>query len=316
VRGEQGKGLAKPPPEERDGQFVALPTARYCGEFLYCRQYFDAFLSLRRIANIEISIDAKINDSGYRTPGLDRALAVLECLGKRSEGSTQTEIAGKLGLTANFVCRTTQALTAHGYLTRDPEKRLRLSGKLRQLCQPVLDDVPLAEAALPTMPWLSEETGEAAHLGILVASEGLVLERVIGTASIKFYVERGSRFPVHTSAPGKCILAFASPGDRETAVAALSFEAFHPWTISNAADFLRCLDEAKREGFSTDLGEHLEGDHCLGAPILERAGTAVASLWITGPSRRLDERRIAELAPIVKEAGRLASSALRGEAVR
>ena len=263
-----------------------------------------------------MSVDTEINDSGYSTPGLDRALAVLECLARRSEGLTQSEIAGELGLTANFVYRTTQALTAHGYLTRDPEKRLRLSGKLLQLSQPVLDDVPLAEAALPAMRWLSEQTGEAAHLGILVGSEGLVLERVIGTAPIKFYVERGTRFPVHTSAPGKCILAFTPPRERESAVAALSFEAFHPWTISNAADFLWCLDEVKREGFATDLGEHLEGHHCLGAPILDRTGTAIASLWITGPSQRLDEQLIAGLAPIVKEAGRLASSALRGEVVR
>jgi DNA-binding IclR family transcriptional regulator len=69
-----------------------------------------------------MSVDAEINDSGYSTPGLDRALAVLECLARRSEGLTQTEIAGELGLTANFVYRTTQALTAHGYLMRDPEK--------------------------------------------------------------------------------------------------------------------------------------------------------------------------------------------------
>jgi len=263
-----------------------------------------------------MSVDAEINDSGYSTPGLDRALAVLECLARRSEGLTQTEIAGELGLTANFVYRTTQALTAHGYLMRDPEKRLRLSGKFLQLSQPVLDDVPLAEAALPAMRWLSEQTGEASHLGILVGNEGLVLERVIGTAPIKFYVERGTRFPIHTSAPGKCILAFASPAEREAAVAALSFEAFHPWTISNAADFLVCLDGVKRDGFATDLGEHLEGHHCLGAAILDRSGSALASIWITGPSQRLDEGRIEELAPIVKEAGRLASSALRGEVVR
>jgi len=267
-------------------------------------------------SGVEMIGEGEISDSGYSTPGLDRALAVLECLAKRSGGLTQSEIASELGLTANFVYRTTQALTAHGYLTRDAEKRLRLSGKLLQLSQPVLDDVPLAEAALPAMRWLSGETGEASHLGILTGTEGLVLERVIGTAPIKFYVERGTRFPVHTSAPGKCILAFTPDVERAAAVAALSFEAFHPWTISNAPDFLACLDGVRQAGFATDLGEHLEGHHCLGAPILDRNGRAVASLWITGPSQRLDEGRIGDLAPVMREAGRLASSALRGEVLR
>ena len=258
----------------------------------------------------------EISDSGFSTPGLDRALAVLECLAKRTGGLTQSEIAAELGLTANFVYRTTQSLTAHGYLTRDPDKRLRLSGKLLRLSQPVVDDIPLTEAALSAMRWLSEETGEAAHLGILVGTEGLVLERVIGTAPIKFYVERGTRFPVHTSAPGKCILAFADLSVRDEIVAQLDFEAFHPWTISNRTDFLACLDQVRREGFATDLGEHLEGHHCLGSPVFARGGTAVASLWITGPSQRLSEDRIAALAPVAVEAGRLASLALRGEAIR
>ncbi len=258
----------------------------------------------------------EISDSGFSTPGLDRALAVLECLAKRSGGLTQSEIAAELGLTANFVYRTTQSLTAHGYLTRGPDKRLRLSGKLLRLSQPVLDDIPLAEAALPAMRWLSEETGEAAHLGILVGTEGLVLERVIGTAPIKFYVERGTRFPVHTSAPGKCMLAFADPGKRGPIIDQLEFEPFHPWTISNRMDFLSCLDQVQREGFATDLGEHLEGHHCLGAPVFERDGTAIASLWITGPSLRLDEARIGALAATVVAAGRLATMALRGEAIR
>jgi DNA-binding IclR family transcriptional regulator len=257
-----------------------------------------------------MSIDAEIIDSGYSTPGLDRALAVLECLAKRSDGLTQTEVAAELGLTANFVFRTTQALTAHGYLIRDQEKRLRLSGKLLQLSQPVLDDVPLAEAALPAMRWLSEQTGEASHLGILVGNEGLVLERVIGTAPIKFYVERGTRFPIHTSGPGKVMLAFMSEAERDAVVAEMTFERFHPWTISNREDFLECLDAVRARGFAVDVGEHLEGHHCLGAPIMGAEGNAIASLWISGPSQRLPEEQLKNLAPLVKKAGAMATAAL------
>jgi len=252
----------------------------------------------------------------FSTPSLDRALAVLECLAARSEGLTQTELASELGLTANFVYRTTQSLVAHGYLHRDADKRFRLSGKLLQLSQPVIDDVPLAEAALPAMRWLSEETGEASHLGILVGNEGLVLERVIGTAPIKFYVERGTRFPIHTSAPGKCLLAFCSGEERETILTGYHFHAFHPWTIASRADFEQCLERVRAEGFATDLGEHLEGHHCLGVPVFDREDRAFASLWITAPAHRLDESRIAALEGQLIEAGHIVSKALRGEAGR
>lgn len=254
-----------------------------------------------------------IHDSGFSTPSLDRALAVLECVAQQPGGLNQSEIAARLDLSKNFVYRAVQALTAHGYLNRDAEKRFTLSGKLITLSAPVVDDVPLTEAALPAMRWLSAETGEAAHLGILNGDSGLVLERVIGSAPIKFYVERGTRFPVHTSAPGKCIAAFLPEPDREELLASLDYTAYQPWSIANREDFERCLEKVRADGFAVDAGEHLEGHHCVGAPILDAEGTPVASLWITGPSMRLSEELMVSLAPVVIEAGRRVSAAIQGE---
>ena len=253
---------------------------------------------------------APVAKGDFSTPSLDRALSVLECLASRTGGLTQTELAAELGLTANFVYRTTQSLLARGYLHRDADKRFRLSAKLLRLGQPVLDDVPLAEAALPPMRWLSEETGEASHLGILVGNEGLVLERVIGTAPIKFYVERGTRFPIHTSGPGKVMLAFMPETERDAVIAGMKFERFQPWTISSRKEFMKCLNEVRSKGWAVDAGEHLEGHHCLGAPILDAEGHASASLWITGPSQRLSEERMTKLAPLVKKAGAMVTAAL------
>lgn len=251
-----------------------------------------------------------VTDSGFSTPSLDRALAVLRCLGSCSGGLTLSEIAERLGLSVNFVYRVTQSLVAHGYVVRDAEKRFGIGAQMLALCQPVVDDVPLAEAALPAMRWLSEQTGEAAHLGIISGHEGIVLERVIGRALIKFYVERGTRFPLHTSGPGKVMLAFMPEAERDEVIAGMKFERFQPWTISNRRDFLKCLDDARQKGWAVDAGEHLEGHHCLGAPILDTDGNAIASLWISGPSQRLSEERLVKLAPVVKKAGAMASTAL------
>jgi DNA-binding IclR family transcriptional regulator len=77
---------------------------------------------------------------------------------------------------------------------------------------------------------------------MISGSEGIVLERVIGRALIKFYVERGTRFPLHTSAPGKVMLAFMPEAERDAVIAGMKFERFQPWTISNRKDFLKCLD--------------------------------------------------------------------------
>jgi len=258
---------------------------------------------------------APVHDSGFSTPSLDRALAVLQHVGAHPQGLTLSEIADTLKLSVNLVYRVTQSLVSHGYLVRDAGKRFSVGAAMLKLCQPVIDDVPLTEAALPAMRWLSDQTGEAAHLGILSGFEGIVLERVIGRAMIKFYVERGTRFPLHTSGPGKVMLAFTPESERDDIISGMKFERFHPWTISNRKDFLKCLDQVRQTGFAVDVGEHLEGHHCLAAPIFDTEGNAIASLWITGPSQRLSEDRMLKLAPVVKKAGAMATAALRGGAI-
>lgn len=251
-----------------------------------------------------------VHDSGFSTPSLDRALAVMQCMGDQSSGLTLSEIAAKVGLSVNFVYRVTQSLVAHGYVVRDANKRFSIGAQMLALCQPVVDDVPLAEAALPAMRWLSEQTGEAAHLGMISGHEGIVLERVIGKALIKFYVERGTRFPLHTSGPGKVMLAFMPEAERDEIIAGMKFERFQPWTISSRKEFLKCLDQVRQQGWAVDAGEHMEGHHCLGAPIFDAEGYPMASLWITGPSQRLSEERMTKLAPVVKKAGAMVTAAL------
>jgi DNA-binding IclR family transcriptional regulator len=256
-----------------------------------------------------------VMDSGFSTPSLDRALGVLECLGRHPEGLGISELAAEMELSLNFVYRVTQSLTAHGYVHRDADKRFRVGAKLLSLCQPVTDDVPLTEAVLPALRWLSEQTGEAAHVGIIAGLEGLVLERVIGRALIKFYVERGTRFPLHTSAPGKVMLAFMPEKERERIIGQMKFERFQPWTIATREEFENCLQTVRAQGCATDAGEHLEGHHCLGAPILDAEGMAVASLWITGPSQRLSDDRMVKLSPTVIRAAEIASAALAGRSI-
>jgi len=256
-----------------------------------------------------------VKASGFSTPSLDRALAILKCLGGHPAGLTLSQIAVELGLPVNFVYRVTQSLLGHQYLVRDAQKRFSMGAGLLGLCQPVCDDVPLTEAALPAMRWLSDQSGEAAHLGILSGNEGIVLERVLGKAQIKFYTERGTRFPLHTSALGKVILAFLPEEEREEVLCGMKFERFHLWTIAGREEFLQCLEKVRTDGYALDLSEHLEGLHCLGGPIFDSTGSALASLWVTGTSQRLNEARIAELVPVVRQACSMATAAMNGREV-
>ena len=65
-----------------------------------------------------------------------------------------------------------------------------------------------------------------------------------------------------------------------------------------------------------DLGETVEGHHCLGGPVFDRDGRPVASLWITALTPRLGQSEGQRLAPDVIRACEMLTSLLAGKPPR
>ena len=252
-----------------------------------------------------------VRDSGQQTPALDRALAVLECISGHSEGITRQEIKEALGLTTNLVFRLTRALLAHGYVElQEPGRRLVLTHKMLAMAQPKRDERSLVQLAHVPMRWLRDTTGESAHVGIRVEKDCLVLDRVIGTHPSKCYVEAGAMGPLHAAAPGKVMLAWLPQRELDEFLGQYSFQALTPATITSRRAFADHLRLVRQRGYAMDLGETMEGHHCLGAPIFDASERAIASIWITAPAPRLCEADGVRLAAAVIRAAQMVTEVL------
>lgn len=253
-----------------------------------------------------------VRDSGQQTPALDRALAVLEFISAHSEGVTRQEIRAALGFTNNLVFRLTRALVAHGYVElQEPGRRYVLTRQLLKIAQPKRDERSLVQLSYEPMRWLRDATGESAHVGIRVGNDCLVLDRVIGSQAYKCYVEAGTIGPLHAGAPGKVMLAWLPPRELEATLDAYPFKSLTPHTITSRKTFAAHLQMVRQRGWAMDLGETMEGHHCLGAPILDANQLPVASIWITAISRRLTEQDAERLAPKVIQAAEMVGEVLR-----
>ena len=254
---------------------------------------------------------AAVRDSGFQTPALDRALAVLEFLSAHPEGVTRQEIRTGLGFSNNLVFRLTRALEVHGYIEQEqPGRRYVLTSRLLGLAQPKRDERSLVQLAHEPMRWLRDATGESAHVGVRVGHDCLVLDRVIGSQPYKCYVEAGTKGPLHAAAPGKVLLASLPPHDLDATLADYPFAALTSATITSRRVFAEHLKIVRQRGWAMDLGETMAGHHCLAAPILDADGLPVASLWITAIAPRLAEADGERLAPHVIRAARMVSDEL------
>lgn len=252
-------------------------------------------------------------DSPYQVPNLERALLILETLASpsRHHGLSLTELASALGVSKNSVFRITLTLVNHGYLHRDPvSKRFSLTRKLLALGFAALGESNLLEKSGDVLRALRDLTRETVLLGTLLDAEGIVLDQAPGTHSFKFHVDPGTRFRLHSSAPGKALLAFLPAPEREALLLRLALTRYNDRTLTTRPALLHCLEEARHLGYALDRAEEYEGVHCVAAPVRDHSGYPVAVIWLTAPSSRLPEEELAHLGPRVAAHAALISQRL------
>lgn len=161
----------------------------------------------------------------------------------------------------------------------------------------------LTKKAHDILQSLESQIGETVALGILLpeTAEGLVLDEVEGTSGVAIHVKVDYRFYLHTSAPGKVLLAYLPNEQRSEIISRIHFKQFTPSTITDPADFEAELDDVITKGYAIDVSEQLEGMHCLGVPVFNETKNIVAAIWTTGVSAQLPVRIFSEVAETLKK---------------
>jgi len=245
-------------------------------------------------------------------PAVDRTLDILERLSAHPEGQTLSELSAALELPTNAVFRITGALKNRAYIDRDEStKRFTLTSKFLTITQPRCQQKSLVELALPAMRELRDATRETVQLGVLCALEGVILEQIESTFPLRIAVDIGLRFKLYNNAPGKLLLSFMEERERAETIRKLDLEPLTARTITDRAELLRECQRIVQSGYSTDYGEADEGIHCIAAPIFDRHQSVEATVWISGPSRRLPKDEFAAKAQFVMAAARQISQRLQ-----
>ena len=253
-------------------------------------------------------------DSGFSTPAVDRALEILERLGETSGGLTLSELSAALGFPKNAVFRIANTLRARGYLARDERThKFLLTEKLLRISQPRVEKKGLIELSLEAMRGLRDATRETVQIGSRFGHEGVILEQVEGLHPLRISVDAGLRFPLYNNAPGKLLLAFMPAREREAMIRRLALVRCTPRTITDRRELGRECDRIRELGYSVDFAEADEGIHCVAAPIFDPHGAAIATVWVSAPSRRLAKALFPETGRQVARAGAIISQRIKSE---
>lgn len=149
----------------------------------------------------------------------------------------------------------------------------------------------LRRLALPLMLELRDQFGETVNLGVQQFDKVTYIEVVPSEFALRLQESRGASVPLHASALGKAILAFSEQDQVEQLIRHHHLEIITPNTITRADDLLAEIKRVRSSGFAFDRGEGSLLAVCIGAPVLDAQGKAVAAMSISGPASRFNPKR-------------------------
>lgn len=233
----------------------------------------------------------KSNSSGkYSVPVVRSTFMILEEL-SRSELLGLQEVTQNTGIPKSTVFRILSTLVELGYVTREPNRNYRINPRLGRLVSDGAASEALRRLARPLMLELRDTYGETVNLGVQQFDKVTYLEVVPSEFALRLQESRGASVPLHASALGKAILAFSPQREVEALVRGQKLERVTEHTIDDAEAFLAELKRVRSAGVAFDRGEGSMLAICIGAPILDANGSAIAAMSISGPASRFNPKK-------------------------
>jgi DNA-binding IclR family transcriptional regulator len=234
----------------------------------------------------------KDSASGIRV--ISRAAEILRTLNDESRGLSLGQIATLVKLPRSTVQRIVGALKVEGFVIDGPgESQIRIGPAFFSIAAASLSD--FKDPIRPYLEELSGELDETVDLSILSGSSVVFLDqcssRRKGLVAVS---EVGARFPAHSCAPGKCLLAEVEENSLAQLLPA-KLDQLTNATITDLEALQIELKKVRSEGIATDRQEHTDGISAV-ATVITNLPRGTAAISIPMPTQRFkgNEKHYAE----------------------
>lgn len=247
-------------------------------------------------------------DNSLRNSSTSKAMKILMEIGESETGKGVTELANALDMNKSTVYRFLATLEDEGYLMKNEKtQEYEYAMGMFELSYRVIGRMNWHNMAKPYLYDLMKKTGETIHLGVEDNGEIIYIDKVDTENTIGMYSKIGRRSPIYCTGIGKAILSFLPQEHISKILNEHELVKFTNNTITDINDLTKELKEIKLIGYAIDNEEHEMGVRCVAAPILDFKNNVLGAISIAGPSYRINEERLQELAIQVKETSKIIS---------
>ncbi|MFL5766758.1 MAG: IclR family transcriptional regulator [Actinomycetota bacterium] len=233
---------------------------------------------------------------------VDRALRLLQELGRHGSGVMLEELADATRLPKSSVHRTLAALRNRGFAFQQEDGRYVAGSELLRVAFDFYDRVDVRVMLQPLLARLRDELNETVHLGVLEGGDVVYLDKLESRHPLRLTSTIGGRNPAHCTAVGKALLAWTYPSESELRIWIESFRPLArrtPSSITDPAALSREMGRIRADGFARDMEESEVGVRCIAAPVFVGTSRPRAAVSISAPRDRMSSSRIRAIAPLL-----------------
>ncbi|MFC6673342.1 IclR family transcriptional regulator [Marinobacterium aestuariivivens] len=241
---------------------------------------------------------------------ITRALSVIEQLALEAQGLGLQAIADGVPMPKSSCQRLLNDLIQQGYVAWDAHRdRYQLTTRLAALSQRHLSVNGVDDPAQPHLDQLAEICGDLVRLAVVDGDRLVFAANAQGARSgLRYQAPAGEVPPLFCTATGFAWLAGFSDDDALKLIAAqgpMDPENRGPRAPQSFAEILPLLQLTRERGYSQVIDMSAPGMSAIAAPVTDAAGAKVIGvLAIGGPTARLTETLMNELAPFLQQTAR------------
>ncbi len=247
----------------------------------------------------------------YIIPNLKKAFELLELMSESPNGITFPQMLEKISCNKTSLFRILMTLEDIDYARKNESSdAYSVSKKILNLAYASICDANVLSESMDIIRNVRDTTAETTMFGVLLDDECVMLEQEQGLHPFNFTGKLGMKSPLHSSAPGKALLAFLPKNESSAILDRIKLTKNAANTITNRSILEEELSKIAKQGYSSDESEAVDGVNCVAAPVFNLHGYPVAVLWITGPSNRVLAKEFSAIGKQIKDAAMTISGRL------
>jgi IclR family pca regulon transcriptional regulator len=226
----------------------------------------------------------------YFINSLARGFKLLEKLAEAGKPLTLSQIAEAMQMTLPTAYRFLYTLQAIDLIEKEPDRKAyRITPRVLKLGYGVFKSSELWNTAHPYLVRASQKYGETFNLAILEQDQILYIDRIKTQSILTINLEIGSKLPAYCTSMGRVLLAWLPQDEARKRLRLNPRERHTERTVTDIAELESILAAVRRKGFAVNDGELAPELYSAAAPVLNRAGEAVAALNMAVNAARHDK---------------------------